>query len=42
MCLCLTNRNFMVVGSAVGDILTNIGGNEVLSESEVRPQRLGL
>jgi len=32
----------MVLGSVVSDILTNIGGNEVLGESAVRPQRLGL
>jgi len=32
----------MILGSVVGDILTNIGGHEVLGESAVRPQRLGL
>jgi len=32
----------MILGSAVGDILTNIGGHEIFGDSAVRPQRLGL
>jgi len=32
----------MILGSVVGDIITNIVRHEVFGESAVRPQRLGL